>query len=62
VRGNLQARFGGGPTEKDHSRGTSLAAYPTLREPRGETPLGYSPRPRNLVRLALTEAVERRFG
>jgi len=25
-----QARFGGGPTEKDHPGGTSLAAYPTL--------------------------------
>ena len=34
VRGNLQARFGGGPTEKDHPRGTSLAAYPTLQTSR----------------------------
>ena len=43
VRGNSQARFGGGPTEKARASGTSPAAYPTLREPRGETPLGYSP-------------------
>ena len=45
VRGNSQARFGGGPTEKARASGTSPAAYPTLREPEGETPSGYSPDP-----------------
>ena len=43
VRGNSQARFGGGPTEKARVCGTSPAAYPTLREPEGETPSGHSP-------------------
>ena len=28
---SLQARFGGGPTEKARATGTSPAAYPTLR-------------------------------
>ena len=28
--GNNQVRFGEGPTEKDHSGGTSLAAYSTF--------------------------------
>jgi hypothetical protein len=31
----LQARFGGGPTEKARATETSLAAYPTLRGARG---------------------------
>src|SRR5215471_21687647 len=43
VRRNSQARFGGGPMEKARASGTSLAAYPTLREPEGETPSGHSP-------------------
>jgi hypothetical protein len=34
VRGNLQARFGEGPTEKDHPGGTSQAAYSTLQTSR----------------------------
>jgi len=33
VRGNLQALFGKRPTEKDPAKGTSPAAYFTLRGP-----------------------------
>ena len=43
VRGNSQARFGGGPTEKARASGTSPAAYPTLREPEAETHSGDYP-------------------
>ena len=41
---SLQARFGGGPTEKcPCTRGNSPAAYPTLRQPGGELPPADSP-------------------
>ena len=43
--GETRRRGSAGPTEKARAGGTSPAAYPTLREPEGETPSGHSPCP-----------------